>query len=200
MGKLLVTSSENIGPRVIFGPRARDQWTYYPAYSLARCVWDIRHLLLLRSCDSVNNSKSHHLLGISFTHSTNVHECPQVQEAGLRVNPGKRWSDRGWPIWLPAVWNSSCGLCTTRVLLFCSGYSGFSIAIPCRTRVLDLVSLDVGVLGRQIGREAKRQMENKSQSHVKIFPVSFEEMGSLTWLNLSIASIWWRKKLLDSFS
>lgn len=44
--------------------------------SLARYIWNIQHLSLFRSCDSMNNNKSHHLLSISFTHSTNIYECP----------------------------------------------------------------------------------------------------------------------------
>lgn len=85
--KLLVTSSKNIGPRVIFGPKSQGSWTYYPAYSLARCVWDIRHLFSFWD-HVVCEYADHHLLGISFTHSTNVHECPQSTGGWLRVNPG----------------------------------------------------------------------------------------------------------------
>lgn len=147
--KLLVTSSKNIGPRVIFGPGARDHepitlpihWLCVSGTSDIFSFWDHVILWIIARATICWASPS-----LIQQMSTSAHRYRRP----VKSKPWKTLSDRGWPIWLPAVWTHLCGLCTTRV--FCSGYSGFSIAIPRHTRVLDcFVSLDVGVLGRQSG-------------------------------------------------
>ena len=115
--KLLVTSSKKIGPWVIFGPRTRDHepitqpihWLDVSGTSDIFSFWGHVILWIIVRATSVE-----HLL-----HSFNKYpQVPTGTGGWLRVNPRKLLSDRGWPIWLPAMWTHLCGLCTTWVLLF----------------------------------------------------------------------------------
>lgn len=115
--KLLVTSSKNIGPRVIFGPRARDHepitrpihWLDVSGTSDIFYFWD--HVILWIIARATICWAS---LSLIQQMSTNAHRYRRL----VKSKPWKTLSDRGWPIWLPAVWTHLCGLCTTRVLLF----------------------------------------------------------------------------------
>lgn len=162
----LVTSIKNIA--LGFGPRARDQ-NLLPVFILLLDVWDIQHssfeitdlLWIQQEPPSVG-----HLFHSFNKCLTNAHRYRRL----VKSKPWKCEANGGWGqsdsrlcelIFRPLHYTSAFSVLGTR-LLNCNPFVAHVSSISLR-------SLDVGVLGRQSRREAKREWRTNHRAMWKFF-------------------------------
>ena len=173
--KLLVTSSKKIGPWVIFGPRTRDHepitqpihWLDVSGTSDIFSFWG--HVILWIIVSTICWASPSLIQQISMS----AHGYRRL----VKSKPQKTVKRQRLANLTPGYVNSSLG-----PLHYMS--ASFSLLGTQASQLqslithLSAISSYLWILerwGGTVGREARRQMENKSQSWVRIFPVSFSK-------------------------